>query len=85
MSVSFTVMLLFLSAIQRIRLYDAYAMSAMCQAGFAVLDVFPMSASYEPGTYDILHYTNNVFYTAEDELERHARSAQEYKTTAVCM
>ena len=77
---------LFLSAIQRVRLFDAYAMSAMCQAGFAVLDLFPMSASYEPGTRDILHYWNQVFYTAEDELERYARTPrQEYKTTAVCM
>ena len=81
-----SVMVLFLSAIQRIRLFDAYAMSAMCQAGFAVLDLFPLSASYEPGAYDVLHYRDQVFYTAEDELERYARTPrQEYKTTAVCM
>ena len=61
-------------------------MSAMCQAGFDVLDVFPLTASYEPGALDVVHYKDEVFYTAEVELEKYARTPrQEYKATAVCL
>ena len=60
-------------------------MSAMCQAGFVVLDVFPLTASYEPGTWDVVHYKSKVFKTAELDLEKYARAAQEYKSTQVCM
>ena len=59
-------------------------MSAMCQAGFEVLDVFPLTASYEPGPFDVLHYEDEVFYTTELELEKYASIAQESKSTAVC-
>ena len=67
------------------RLFDAYAMSAMCKAGFKVLDVFPLTASYEPGTFDASHYVDEVFSAAEFELEKYARNAHEYKSTAVCI
>ncbi|XP_028403713.1 uncharacterized protein LOC114526330 [Dendronephthya gigantea] len=34
----------------RIILYNAYAMSAMCKAGIDVVDVYPMTDSFPPGT-----------------------------------
>ncbi|CAB4011400.1 Hypothetical predicted protein, partial [Paramuricea clavata] len=43
----------------RIVLYNAYAMSAMCRAGVDVIDVYPMTDSFPPGTIsknDALHY-----------------------------
>ena len=43
----------------RIVLYNAYAMSAMCRAGVDVIDVYPMTDSFPPGTvskFDALHY-----------------------------
>ena len=66
-------------------LFNAYAMSAMCKAGFEVLDVYPLTASYEPGTLDGTHYDALVFKTVELELYKYAVNAQEYKYTAVCM
>lgn len=66
------------------RLFDAYAMSAMCKAGFKVLDVFPLTASFEPGALDVVHYKDEVFSAVELELERYARTAHKYKNTAVC-
>ena len=35
---------------QRVQLYNAYATRAMCKAGFEVLDVYPLSASFPNGT-----------------------------------
>ena len=32
------------------QLYNAYATLAMCRAGFEVLDVYPLSASFPNGT-----------------------------------
>ena len=60
-------------------------MSAMCKAGFEVLDVFPLTASYMPGTIDIVHYKNDVFNTAEIELEKYVKRGSEYEGTAVCI
>ena len=43
----------------RIVLYNAYAMSAMCRAGVDVIDVYPMTDAFPPGTmskHDALHY-----------------------------
>ena len=43
----------------RIILYNAYAMSAMCRAGVDVIDVYPMTDSFPPGTVsklDPVHY-----------------------------
>lgn len=66
---------------QRILLYNAYATSRMCQAGFKIIDVFPITDSYPQGTgthgangpvkNDIVHYNNLVFSPAEDELEQY--------------
>ena len=60
-------------------------MSAMCNAGFEVLDVFPLTASYIPGTLDVVHYKNEVFNTAEIELEKYVEAGSEYESTAVCI
>jgi hypothetical protein len=72
-------------SLQRVRLFDAYAMSAMCKAGLEVLDVFPLTASYMPGTIDIVHYTDDVFNTTEIELEKYVKRGSEYQSTAVCI
>lgn len=63
---------------QRILLYNAFATSRMCRAGFHVLDVFPITDSYPQGTgthgahgpvnNDIVHYSNLAFKPAEDVL-----------------
>lgn len=59
---------------QRIQLYNAYAVWAMCNAGIEILDVFPMSYSFPEGTdgssdrYDAVHYKNIVFKPAEQLL-----------------
>ena len=57
----------------------------MCKAGFEVLDVFPLTDSYEPGPFDGTHYDDKVFNAAELELENYLRMAQEYKSTEVCI
>ncbi|XP_067031882.1 uncharacterized protein [Acropora muricata] len=52
---------------QRVLLFNAYAMHAMCRAGIDVLDVFPISDAYPGGTglprkpYDAVHYKGHVF------------------------
>ena len=81
----FTISKAFLFYFQRVRLFDAYAMSAMCKAGFEILDVFPLTASYMPGTMDIVHYRNEVFNQAEIELEKFVKEGSEYKNTIVCI
>ncbi|XP_032231351.2 uncharacterized protein LOC5507023 [Nematostella vectensis] len=59
---------------QRTDLFNAYAMSAMCRAGFLVLDVYPLTKSYPAGTLDGVHYDNKVFSSAEDILEEYFTS-----------
>ena len=60
--------------LQRIQLFNAYATWAMCKAGFEILDVFPMSASYPGGTdgrfdkHDAVHFKETVFKPAEQLL-----------------
>ena len=41
----------------------------MCQAGYTVLDVYPITASYPAGTKDGIHFEDKVFNSAEDLLE----------------
>ena len=51
----------------------------MCEAGFHVLDVYPVTDSYSPGTgthgahgpvkNDVVHYSNLAFRPVEDLLE----------------
>lgn len=59
---------------QRVDLFNAYAMTAMCRAGFLVLDVYPLTSSYPSGTLDGVHYNNTVFASAEDILENYFRT-----------
>ena len=46
----------------------------MCRAGFEMLDVYPLSASFPNGTdrsydpYDSVHYKDSVFKPAEEIL-----------------
>ncbi|KAL9954316.1 hypothetical protein ACROYT_G041837 [Oculina patagonica] len=58
---------------QRVLLFSAFAMSAMCQAGYDVIDVYPMTESYPGGTLDMddVHYPNKVFVTMETLLEKY--------------
>ena len=47
----------------RIILYNAYAMSAMCRAGVDIIDVYPMTDSFPPGTVskrDPVHYESRA-------------------------
>jgi len=46
-------------------------MSAMCQAGFDVVDVYPLTDSYPGGTVDEVHYPNKVFDAMERMLEKY--------------
>ena len=51
---------------QQVQLYNAYAAWAMCRAGFEVLDVHPLSATFPNGTdssyhpYDSVHNKDSV-------------------------
>jgi hypothetical protein len=49
-------------------------MKKMCKAGFAVLDVYPLSSGYPEGTYDGIHHRARVFYPAEKALETYFRN-----------
>ena len=46
-------------------------MTAMCEAGFDVIDLYPMTDSNPVGTLDVVHYPNKVFDTVETLLERY--------------
>ena len=46
-------------------------MSAMCKAGFDVIDVYSLSDSYPPRCSDYVHYDNVVFYMMETLLEQY--------------
>jgi len=46
-------------------------MTAMCEAGFDVIDLYPMTDSNPDGTLDVVHYPNKVFDTVETLLERY--------------
>ena len=55
---------------QRVRLYNSFATSLMCRAGFEVLDVYPFTRSYPGGTggpevayykeHDTVHFKYHV-------------------------
>lgn len=62
---------MFFFLIQRVQLFSAYAMSAMCQAGFDVIDVYPLTDSYPNGIVDAVHYPNKVFDAVETMLEKY--------------
>ena len=46
-------------------------MSAMCQAGFDVVDVYPLTDSYPGATLDEVHYPKGVFDAMETMLEKY--------------
>ncbi|KAJ7369933.1 hypothetical protein OS493_035279 [Desmophyllum pertusum] len=62
---------------QRVLLFNAYAMHAMCRAGIDVLDVFLISDSYPEGTglprkpYDAVHFKPHVFQSVVNLLQRY--------------
>ena len=66
----------YLFTFQRIQLYNAFANSAMCAGGISVLDVYPISASYPPGTMDGIHYDSETFYPVIEQLEKYFSLSQ---------
>lgn len=56
---------------KRIALFSAFATSAMCEAGFDVVDVYPISDAYPNGTYDHVHYNPRVFWDLGTLLEKY--------------
>ena len=52
----------------RISLFNAYANARLCTAGFTILDIFPISASFPEGSRDHVHYHYYVFEPAEEAL-----------------
>ena len=60
---------------QRIQLYNAFANSAMCKNNISVLDVYPISNSYPPGTMDGIHYKDEAFYPVIDLLQEYFSSS----------
>ncbi|KAK3720927.1 hypothetical protein QZH41_014534, partial [Actinostola sp. cb2023] len=68
---------------QRNQLFHTYSMSAMCVAGIQVLDVYPISAAFNEGTLDYVHYNDSVFYPAEKALERFIISSRKQRQSAV--
>lgn len=56
---------------QRVAMFSSYAMSAMCEAGFDVIDMYPMTDSYPGGTLDVVHYPNHVFSSMVTMLEKY--------------
>ena len=56
---------------QRIALFSAFATSAMCNAGFDVIDVYPISDAYPDGALDHVHYNPRVFWDLETLLEKY--------------
>ena len=52
-------------------MFSSYAMSAMCEAGFDVIDIYPMTDSYPGGTLDVVHYPNHVFSSMVTMLEKY--------------
>ncbi|CAH3121487.1 unnamed protein product [Porites lobata] len=59
----------------RIQLYNAFANSAMCKNNISVLDVYPISNSYPPGTMDGIHYKDEAFYPVIDLLQEYFSSS----------
>ncbi|XP_044185154.1 uncharacterized protein LOC114947931 isoform X2 [Acropora millepora] len=56
---------------QRIALFSAFATSAMCNAGFDVIDVYPISDASPDGALDHVHYNPSVFWDLETLLEKY--------------
>ncbi|XP_015747639.1 PREDICTED: uncharacterized protein LOC107327414 [Acropora digitifera] len=56
---------------QRVALFSAFATSAMCNAGFDVVDVYPISDASPDGALDHVHYNPHVFWDLETLLEKY--------------
>ena len=56
---------------QRTALFSAFATSSMCNAGFDVIDVYPISDAYPNGALDHVHYNPRVFWDLETLLEKY--------------
>ncbi|XP_067031987.1 uncharacterized protein [Acropora muricata] len=56
---------------KRTALFSAFATSAMCNAGFDVIDVYPISDAYPDGALDHVHYSPRVFWDLETLLEKY--------------
>ena len=56
---------------QRVAMFSSYAMSAMCEAGFDVIDIYPMTDSYPGGTLDVVHYPDHLFSSMVRMLEKY--------------
>jgi len=56
---------------QRVALFNVYSVSAMCKAGFDVIDVYPLNDSYPPRCMDHVHYDKAVFDMMETMLEQY--------------
>ena len=50
-------------------LFNAYSMSAMCNAGIPIIDVFPMTSSYPCKPIDGIHYNITLFKPVEEILQ----------------
>ena len=57
-------------------------MSAICQAGFDVIYVYPLTDSYPGGTLDVVHYANKVFVTMETLLEKYVADINQRLVTS---
>ena len=57
----------------------------MCKAGFDVLEMFPITASYMPGPYDVLHYSKDMLSAIEDKLEMYIENRSENPGPEVCI
>ena len=62
---------------QRVALFSAFATSAMCNAGFDVVDVYPISDASPDGALDHVHYNPHVFWDLETLLEKYKRQNNE--------
>ncbi|XP_020614384.1 uncharacterized protein LOC110052584 [Orbicella faveolata] len=56
---------------QRVALFNAYSVSAMCKAGFEVIDVYSLTDSYPPRCVDHVHYKPKAFHMVETMLEQY--------------
>ena len=56
---------------QRVALFHAYSVSAMCKAGFDVIPVYSLTDSYPPRCRDHVHYRMEVLKTMETMLEQY--------------
>ena len=56
---------------QRVALFSAFATSAMCNAGFDVIDIYPVSDGYPNGAVDHVHYEPRAFWALHTLLEKY--------------